>query len=247
MEFESEFEHKGHKVYKNTFLQKAYMRIVYDKGDWGRESFLDNLRPFAKEHFNVDVVDYNKDKDMKFIAPGIETEFLFSYDYAKVNIGRKGYKSFDETMKGHVSTIQSFVGTVLKEDAIKEMVIGKVNAWKIEIKDRNPDISIPINFIFKEKYADRIKRDGEDVIKGTVKIKSPMKTEGANLFLEFGFDYSECPKLALTLNLQVRYFPQDRIKTGDMLNIAEEINNVVYDAYFGIVTDNVIKVMDEEV
>lgn len=252
MDFQSAFAHSEHKTFKNTFLDSSHIRMSYRDGAWSDATFLERLTPYAKAAFQVDVTEFNKEKNLRFFAQGIDTEYLFCADHAEVRVGRKMYTSFAETMQPHLTHLQRFVRDVLKEASVRDISITKRNSWRIDMQDAQSDLSAPIKYILREEYADELKREGEGkgkgegVVQKQLMLQSPLQPAGGDLFIKLGFDYTQAPQLQLTLRLQARYNPKEGVAVDEMPAIAEGLNKVIFDAYMGIVTPQVIEIMDKE-
>lgn len=245
MIFSNPYPHIQHEVYPMTFLQMISAKMKFTSQD-SPDDFWNKFRKFSEETFHIPVKDMPFDKDhyAELSSEEAETSYAFKCDTATVVIGSKGYNSFKETMPVHFKNIGDFLQNVACVSFIDGLTLEKRNRFPFHVSLEKLDLGDALNYVFKTEFTEGLEYRIE--VGQRVKVTKDTRVEigkCAYMILTVGFQVIDDSNVHLIFDVLASYTPSEAIGSGEIYNIALELNDIMFGAFRNVVTDNIIDVM----
>lgn len=249
MNFTNPYPHTEHEVYSQTFLQTVSANIRFSSSDTQAE-YWQKFREFSKQIFHIPVTDIPSGEDQyaELSSSTTETTYSFKGDTATVAIGPKGYRSFGETMPVHFCTIQTFLQDVVPSFRIQELSLTKRNRFPFHISLDRFDLKDALNYVFKPEHTEDLEKyrlEKGKQIKVTKEAQVDLDHQ-ARMQLTIGFQVMNDSNVHLLFDLHASYVPSEGMEADKLYSLASELNDIMFDAFRYVVTENIIHVLRGE-
>jgi len=245
MNFSNPYPHTNHEVYQHTFLQTIAAEVRFTSV-YTPDEYWQKFKKFGKEVFNLSITETPLDKDQyaELSSEKTETTYSFKNDAASVVLGPKGYKSFGDSMPVHFLAIKTFLKDVVPSAKIYTLSIEKKNRFPFHITLKNFDIKEALNYVFKTEHVKDMEYQIENgqLVKVTKEAKVDLGNH-ANILLTIGFQVIDDASVNVLFDLKSSYSPPEGINMKILYNLAAELNDIMYDAFKYVVSENIINVL----
>ena len=231
MNFTNPYPHTEHEVYSQTFLQTVSANIRFSSSDTQAE-YWQKFREFSKKIFHIPVTDIPSGEDQyaELSSSTTETTYSFKGDTATVAIGPKGYRS----------VVPSF--------RIQELSLTKRNRFPFHISLDRFDLKDALNYVFKPEHTEDLEKyrlEKGKQIKVTKEAQVDLDHQ-ARMQLTIGFQVMNDSNVHLLFDLHASYVPSEGMEAEKLYSLASELNDIMFDAFRYVVTENIIHVLRGE-
>lgn len=244
MKFKNPFPSTVHEVFKYTFLQGVELDVnAMGKSDLNE--YWERFTHFAKDEFGLVIPKKPLPDNSAITSKDIDTRFIFNYNTSSafIRLGHKGYTSFETTMLKRVDTLLKYFRDVAEVYSVRKIMFRKRNVFPFYYKG-TLRVNEILEYVFSSKEISKIDETEEKLVKSTKEKKIPLAKD-ANLLFTVGYSVKDEGNIDLFLDLLTEYMPAEGIMLSDFVGNLTELNGIMYDAYMSLVTDNVIKAMEE--
>lgn len=240
------FQKIEHKVYKNTFLQNVRVKLCFDPIKYHENKDKQKaLEAFVEDKFNLKLDDNTKN-GLRIFANNMQTSLNFTENFFELMIGRKNYKSFDESVNPFLSIGLDFIRNVVG-NSLNGIIIRKYDVWPY--KDQKLSMECLLKSIFsKELLSNDMFNSSENKnIIQCISEKSFDIDEQIALKLKYGFikgtDVKAKDEGQIILDSTIER--DGTINVDDVDDNCRQLNQILFDSYHWAVCENIVKIMEE--
>lgn len=246
---EGMFGHHEHQVYKSTFLRKVEGEIEVDGESWSkREGGVGLFKEYVGRQFGIDLGgDYKGDGAVIKSKDG-NIRYTFVGNRAMVSIGRGGYVSFDDSFRGVIEKLSDFGGSMARGARVRKLMMRKENVMPMAMPESGGSLRGLLGEVLRSEHADMLLagcvkgNDFEEVDKG---IRTDIG-DGGRIVRLIGYEYTGERRVDVRVTITAVYEPEGGMDAGDIVARAEEINQMMFDAFMDTVTPGVEAIMRED-
>lgn len=243
------FQSVKYRQYKNTFLTRVLLSLGYDSlTEIPDDVLLPKLKDFAEDYFQVKMTDPSGPfKGVKFAKADDTLTFMLSKHSASVMLSGVKYVSYTDTAQPQLEKLCDYVEKVIGADNVQHIEIRKINMWQFK---NSAGITYPSEearaFVLKESIRNELSSEhlsGEER-KVPELVKKEWQDEKGNWVLRCAYLLDSQMAGVSRLVLDTKRVVERDILVKEIPAVAKEMNKDLYDAYFGCVNDNIVKIME---
>lgn len=240
------FGHHEHRIYNNTFLRKVEGTIVLDGDGWMNKEGIARMRQFGEKRFGPTLSDGYESGAVSFKS--IDGKFSYTFDktMAMVEISRKGYVSFEDTLRGAFVKMRDFGSEVVESDRVKRMVIKKRNLMIVMTGNNGDKLDELLHSMLSSEYGDLLTEGSSrewNIVKSIKGISDDIG-DGGRIVREIGWDKTSEGRINITLDITAVYEPEEGMETQGVVEKAEELNQLIFDAFLDTVSEGCKSMME---
>ena len=250
------FEHKGHKVYPNTFLENTSVSMFAPDGKCSYDETFDQRFATAIERDFQIQPDSQKFKESGILCVEDDehiVSYLFYPNQARLRVGRKKYISFNESVVPMLVPMKNFIFNVMEYKAVEKMLVRKLNVFPIK-GDSDDEIienlETAYNFMFKD---DLIKQAKDVAIPETAPWilslrRAKLGDDESEMTVRIAVSKAKTEKMYnVILDTSVKQRDAGEIEEGAVDRKLRDLNDKLYDAFLWSVNDDIVALMEGEV
>lgn len=228
------FPHITHKRYQLTFLESVKLMMVYD----GQNDMYDAFKAFFEEFFKISITpkqfDIKNADALRLRDSKSEERFKFSRNVVEVIIDGESYINFDTSLMPFISSFQDYLQKIGGD--VHNLTIEKINLWPAQ--DAKATQNDLMNVIFSKNLLQH-PSDSE----GEMKVcEFKVGDSITSIVIRYGVIAKEDSR---TLILDTVCNKSAKVRAEDIIPIAREMNQFLFDTYHWSVTPEVIKAMGQ--
>lgn len=151
-------------------------------------------------------------------------------------------------MPVHFCTIQTFLQDVVPSFRIQELSLTKRNRFPFHISLDRFDLKDALNYVFKPEHTEDLEKyrlEKGKQIKVTKEAQVDLGHQ-ARMQLTIGFQVMNDSNVHLLFDLHASYVPSEGMEADKLYSLASELNDIMFDAFRYVVTENIIHVLRGE-
>ncbi len=249
------FEHKGHKVYPNTFLENTSVSMFAPEGKSGYDEAFDQRFTTAMERDFQIRLDAQKFRESGILSVE-DDEHLVTYLFypakAQLRVGRKKYVSFNESVVPMLVPIKNFIFNVMEYKAVEKMLIRKLNVFPIK-GDSDSEIienlESAYSFMFKDDLIKRVKAvEIPETAPWMLSFRrAELCDDETEMMIRIAVSKAKTEKIYnVTLDTSVKQREAGQIEEGAVDRKLRDLNDKLYDAFLWSVNEEIVALMEGE-
>lgn len=239
-----QIEHIPHKVYSNTFLHRVILKINYQAD---LDVKYDHFKTFFRKVYNLELDEekYNLLKYSSLRLSGEDDAIIlkFSKGFIQLKIEKQAYESFHESLVPFIKDIHILLKMI--DAHLTRISIQKINMWAWEANNADEPL-IAMKQILNPVLTDNWPSDGEGKSTSISTTMTPTETPELKVVLAFGYVGKENENSYSRIVLDTEGLCEDMLKleNTDMVDLAEQINDNLFDVYHWAVKKEIIDKMN---
>ena len=243
------FQSVEYRQYKNTFLTRVLLSLDYDTpASVADEELLSRLKNFAEAYFQLEIGKCSDSfRNVQFTRNDGAQVFMLSRHNAAVILDGTKYVSYTDTAQPQLEKLCDFVEKVIGIGKVRSLGIRKINMWQFK-----NDLGTPYpaekarEFVLQESIRNVL--SSKNLLYEERRIPEFVKKEWQN----------ECDRLVLRsayfldskaygvsrLVLDTARIVERDVSVKEIPAVAKVMNKDLYDAYFGCVNADIVKIME---
>lgn len=244
MQFEFE-KNLPHKKYPTTFLKNVAVSFSFPAVDplkAQQENLYEAFCSYIKGSFGIDCIDGKFWEEEKTLINN-DKSVIFGFDKENANVMMwcPKYVSFIDSVIPQVFKLRLFAKEVLKIESVNSITIMKTNCWNGKFTHpEEKSFDVVAKYILSKPYLEQI-----DENQSEIKEKNwHDKERRLGLFSKLECKLND--ESEFTLDLRALAMQYGECRLSDLDDVLLGLNNLLYDFYHWCVSDNVIKMMEEQ-
>ena len=240
------FKHVDHQVYKNTFLKDVRIAVEFAPIGADAVDYKKMQAYFSKfDGANIRVEDFLERGNINIFSSNHEIDFRFSFGYAEAKLCMPPYTSFEKAWPYWV-ILEDFLKAMGVED-VTRLMVRKYNALYFKSNNKNYDIREVMGGLFCDELMSMIPADvsTDTALNGFERTWTENDEESKTAVdVVYGIKKADSVEKNdhLTLVTLVRS-DGDVIPVEDVLNRANEYNQILFDMFHWCVKKDIINSM----
>lgn len=236
----------GYKVFKVNFLQTVSLDICFNNKGLISDNYEERLKDYLLGVFNLDLKSQPKNVNVssfKLDAPSLQTYIAFEDESIHLLIGHKGYKSFDESLLPYINKLVLFLTNVAEQSDIEKIIYKKLNVWPVRLHDENGDRNSVLQTIIRPEHS---KDMNVDISKGQKIFKEALSKidDNGSLHLSLAYDRTNMKDELDRIELEISSTLKS-IQVPELSERLKVVDQYMFDVYLNIVSEEIIKLMEE--
>lgn len=236
-----------HHIFKRTFLDKAEAQLCFHPVVPVSEH-ASSLNQFIRQEFHTDI-EFPVPQEACTITLDQKNggiHLSLGNGNATAEVRRGHYVSFEATLLPRLEFLCRYADNVEGIYKVDELIISKSNVWQINCESPREEMNCALSFTFRDGMVDDILRTalpGENIATFTIgKETTSAVEELGKLDTSLDVEVSSSAK-SLTFRLNFKASAKD-ILLNDVAYTAVKLNQAIFDAFVGMVSDDVLNLMN---
>lgn len=243
------FQPVKYRQYRNTFLTRVLLTLDCGiSSEVPDEVFLPKLKDFAEAYFQVKMpVPSGPFKNVKLTEDDGTLVFALSKQSAAVMLDGAKYVSYTDTAQPQMEKLCDYVEKVIGAEMVQRVEIRKINMWQFK-NDSGVSFSAEEarKFVLQEPVRNVLSADNlsDEECKISGMMKKEWKSDSDGLVLRSAYQVDSMLSGVSRLVLDTERVTERDVLVKEIPAVAKEMNTDLYNAYFGCVNSEIVRIME---